>query len=147
MGNTADKMTRIIGLERVKPLLDALEEGGEPARIARESLQGVSQESLLMVEVAHVCDRIEDQVTRLNGSLAKLWKEHNATMRGEGSPCRHVQNLKLRGLVAVLVIIVIPLALMWADGVFTRRQSDAQMETMVRAAVRDALGAARRLQP
>ena len=121
MGQTADKITRILQGRKVQPILDAL---GEPEE--RESYKAaarlVSQmepseiQSLATVEIAHAIDRVETQVGRTNGSLSRLKEAHDNVMSGNATGCRHLADLRISFWKFLAVTVGLPLILLvlWA---------------------------------
>ncbi len=105
MGNTADKITRIVALEPdASSLLRALDDGGEAQRSASQTVRGLdhtARQSLAMIEIGHAVDRITDIVVPLK-------EEHDSVMKGEGTACRHLEVQEKRFLRYALLFVAVP---------------------------------------
>lgn len=92
MSDLTDKMTQIIGMDNADHILRAFDEEGPRREIARETvrgLDGISRQSLALIELSHV-------VQEIKAVVCPLKKEHDAVMRGEMAPCRHMQVMETK---------------------------------------------------
>lgn len=114
--NMADKLTVLLGVEgRARHIMDAIEEGGASAQIARETLANLDdgfRTRMALSEIGHALDGIRVEMARRNDRLAKLEEAHEAVMSGSGIGCRTLAdataelNTRLRVLETRVIIYV-----------------------------------------
>lgn len=95
---TADKIKDIIGVPDADALLDAFEDDeapqGQSARRRVGMMDGITRHGLALIEMSHAIDDMTRQAVANMRGLAELRREHDMRMRGEGTPCRDIANMK-----------------------------------------------------
>ena len=67
--------------------------------------------NLFFFELGESVDRGEDRREATTLALAELRGEYNATMKGEGAPCRHIINFKVELLDGLTKRLILPIIL------------------------------------
>jgi len=112
MSSTADKMTRILGIDNAQHLLRAFDEEGPTGSVARKAVadfDGVSRDRLAMIELGHAIDRVADLQASANGAFVALKTEHDLVMKGETTGCRHLEIMSKKFWKFIAISFAVPI--------------------------------------
>lgn len=124
-GRTSERVADILGMSNAHTILRALDDGGESAQVARDTIRNVDDQTRLkfaLVEICHAMDRTEEKRADDRAAFDELQTAHDKAMSGQGQSCRfivelgnsvkeRIDALETRFLRYVLAVLILPLVL------------------------------------
>lgn len=113
--STSERVADILGMSDAHTILRALDEGGEPAHVARATIKGMDDQMQLkfaLVQMCHAIDRTEEKRSDDRKEFDALNEAHNQAMSGQGQSCRFISDLETKFMRYLIAAFVVPI-LLW----------------------------------